>query len=196
MYEVGIAHATRLPEEVILFRSDKDELLFDVANVRVNSYDPDSDPETAINLVATAIGEAIKEVDLKKHLSVKSAAESLDYSCWDILMFTASIGGINSPSMRTMKDTLGNQRHVSAISRLLEIGALKTSYLQITSELLKNLNNQPAEKMLEYQLTPFGSALIDFIASEMGILSPEIQPELENLLKSMEVPPNNNLQPR
>ena len=38
MYEVGLAHATRLPEEVILFRSDSDELLFDVANVRINRY--------------------------------------------------------------------------------------------------------------------------------------------------------------
>jgi hypothetical protein len=32
MYEVGIAHAARLPEEVLLFRSDNDPLLFDMAN--------------------------------------------------------------------------------------------------------------------------------------------------------------------
>ena len=31
MYEVGIAHATRLPEEVILFRSDSDDLIFDIS---------------------------------------------------------------------------------------------------------------------------------------------------------------------
>jgi len=36
LYEVGIAHAVRLAEEVILFRSDNDPLLFDMANVRVN----------------------------------------------------------------------------------------------------------------------------------------------------------------
>jgi hypothetical protein len=73
MYEVGLAHATRLPEEVILFRSDNDELLFDVANVRINSYDPDDDPETVVRLVGGAILEAIKEVDLKKNLAVKAA---------------------------------------------------------------------------------------------------------------------------
>src|SRR5688572_24479525 len=33
MYEVGLAHAVRLPEEVLLFRSDADPLLFDVAQV-------------------------------------------------------------------------------------------------------------------------------------------------------------------
>src|SRR5258708_1529040 len=35
-YEIGIAHATRLPEEVLLFRSDDGAMLFDVANIRVN----------------------------------------------------------------------------------------------------------------------------------------------------------------
>jgi hypothetical protein len=55
MYEVGIAHATRLPEEVLLFRSDRQRLLFDVANVRVNCYDPDNDPETARTVVSSAI---------------------------------------------------------------------------------------------------------------------------------------------
>ena len=33
MYEIGLAHAVRLPEEVLLFRSDSDRLLFDLANV-------------------------------------------------------------------------------------------------------------------------------------------------------------------
>jgi hypothetical protein len=47
MYEVGLAHAVRLPEEVILFRADTDFLLFDVANVRVNTYDPDHDSDSA-----------------------------------------------------------------------------------------------------------------------------------------------------
>src|ERR1035437_373147 len=41
MYEVGIAHAVRMPSEVVLFRSDNHELNFDVTNVRVNYYEPD-----------------------------------------------------------------------------------------------------------------------------------------------------------
>jgi len=69
MYEVGLAHALRLPEEVILFRSDSDPLLFDVANVRVNWYDPDGNPEEARRKVADIIIEALKEVDLKKNLA-------------------------------------------------------------------------------------------------------------------------------
>jgi hypothetical protein len=46
MYEVGLAHAVREPHEVILFRSDDERLLFDMANVRVNRYDPRRQPRT------------------------------------------------------------------------------------------------------------------------------------------------------
>jgi hypothetical protein len=183
MYEVGLAHATRLPEEVILFRSDNDELLFDVANVRINFYDPDDDPETAVRLVGTAIIEAIKEVDLKRNLAVKAAAESLDYACWDILFHAAAINEIDPPSIRTMGQALGNQSRISGISRLLEIGALKTKYRQITPELISELKDQPVEKLLKYQLTNFGIVLINYIVSKMGInMSPGLREKIEKLV--------------
>jgi hypothetical protein len=82
MYEVGIAHAVRLPEEVLLFRSDNKPLLFDVANVRVNHYEPDKDTTTACSLVIDAINEALREVELKKHLAVQATAHALDSVTW------------------------------------------------------------------------------------------------------------------
>ena len=183
MYEVGLAHAIRLPEEVILFRSDNDDLLFDVANVRVNKYDPDNDPKKAIKMIGTTIVEAIKEIDLKKHLSVNAAAESLDFPCWDILLQTAMNGEIEPPPIKTMGQALGNARRISAISRLLELGALKTDYIQITPEMLVEMQqDQPGEKMVKYQLTQFGRALIEHIGSEMGISSPEIKKSIEKYL--------------
>ena len=80
MYEIGIAHAVRLAEEVILFRSDNDPLLFDVANIRINKYDPDATPEVARQQVSDALRSALEEIDLQKHLAVKRAADSLDGS--------------------------------------------------------------------------------------------------------------------
>jgi len=184
MYEVGLAHATRLPEEVILFRSDNDELLFDVANVRINFYDPDNDPETAVRLVGTAIVESIKEIDLKRNLAVKSAAESLDSACWEILFHAASNKEIDPPSIRTMGQALGNQSRILGISRLLQIGALKTKYRQITAELVSELKDQPAEKLLKYQLTNFGAVLINYIISQMGRnISPGLREKIEKLVE-------------
>jgi len=47
MYEVGLAQAVRLPEKVILFRSDEGERPFDISNIRVHQYDPDNNPGQA-----------------------------------------------------------------------------------------------------------------------------------------------------
>ncbi len=60
MYEVGIAHAMRQPQEVVLFRSDKEKLLFDIANIRVNTYDPDGDPKGAGRSVKGALSETLR----------------------------------------------------------------------------------------------------------------------------------------
>ena len=63
LYEVGIAHASRRPEEVVLFRSDKDKLDFDVQGVRVHEYDPDGNPEAARTLVGETVAESLRSVD-------------------------------------------------------------------------------------------------------------------------------------
>ena len=78
MYEIGLAHAVRLPEEVLLFRSDRDALLFDTANVRVNEYNPDEQPEEARRQVKDAIAFAVREIDLRRSLAVRAVVDSLD----------------------------------------------------------------------------------------------------------------------
>jgi hypothetical protein len=171
LYEVGLAHAIRLPEEVILFRSDKDKLIFDITNVRVNSYDPDTDPSTARELVIDSITDALKEVELKRHLSVRRAAESLDYSSWMVLA-EAQHGCVTHPVMRTMGQVIANTSRARAIERLLDLGALKTEYLQVTPELLKSAGDKLAETILGHHTTTFGSAI--FEKGIARILSPEI----------------------
>jgi hypothetical protein len=182
MYEVGLAHAVRLPEEVLLFRSDEDQLLFDVANIRINRYDPDSDPAGAIKLVGYSIIEAIREVDLKKNLAVNSAADSLDFTSWLILLQAAATDGIHPPQMGTMRHIMANTKRLVAIQKLLDIGALKTAYLILSSEFLTRQEDQPAETMLNYRITPFGKALVEHVVNRMGFLSPEIREIFEKLL--------------
>ena len=187
MYEVGLAHAVRLPEEVILFRSDKERLLFDVANIRVNEYDPDHDPDAARQKVSQAIIEAIREVDLRKHLAVQHAADSLDFGCWLILMeAVVAQDTINHPIIRSMGDALSNAGLVNAISRLLALGILTTEYTKITPEDLKQLldNELPQEKMIRYHVSPFGRAVRDVVLERIRISSPAVQQELKELLDS------------
>ena len=88
MYEVGLAHAVRQPQEVILFRSDGERLLFDLSPVRVNSYEPDHDPSHARLALKEAVLDALKDVDVRKSIAVERAANSMDEP--SIIVLTAA----------------------------------------------------------------------------------------------------------
>jgi hypothetical protein len=174
MYEIGLAHSVRLPEEVLIFRSDSDRLLFDVANVRINSYDPDGDPAGARSQVSDAIIESLKELDLKRNLAVKSAAQSLDFNGWWVLSMAAENNGVHQFQTKTVGEALGNAANNAAIVRLLEFRALETDYVKLTPELVKQPDG-PAEQLFKYKATAFGKAILDYAATEMLGTSPEIQ---------------------
>lgn len=182
MYEIGLAHSVRLPEEVLIFRSDSDHLLFDVANVRVNSYDPDGDPDHARSQVTDAIIESLRELDQRRSLAVKSAAESLDFNGWWVLAMAAASGGVGHFQTRTMGQALGNAANNAAIVRLLEFGALETEYVKITPELVSQLDTS-AERLVRYKATAFGHAILKYAATEMVGTSPETQTLLSQILR-------------
>jgi hypothetical protein len=183
LYEVGIAHAVRLPEEVILFRSDNDPLLFDMANVRVNFYQPEEALEDARGVVSDTIVAAVKEIDLHKHLAVKKAAESLDFPSWWLLAEAQAQVGIAHPAMRTFGQALGNASRANAISRLLELGAIKTTYLNVTPELFTKIADSTDTPILTYECTEFGKAVFQEGMARMGLFSPEMQEILEKSIQ-------------
>jgi len=177
MYEVGLAQAVRLPEEVILFRSDDDALLFDTSNIRINRYAPDDTPDQARSQVSDAIIAAIQELDLRRHMAVQKAVESLDFPSWWLLM--KSKDGIAHPEMRTVGQLVGNLERTNAIKRLLELGAIMTSYLKMTPELLNKIGDSTDVPLLKYQCTAFGEAIVREGADRIGLFSPEIRTLLE-----------------
>ncbi len=184
MYEVGIAHAVRLPEEVLLFRSDSDSLLFDVANVRVNHYAPDERPEEAKSLISDSIVAALRELDLRRHLAVGRAAESLDFPSWWLLAETQSGQAVTHPEMRTMGQALGNASRAAAISRLLDLGAIRTSYLTLTPERYAEIKDSSDTHILTYECTEFGVAVFHEGLNRMGVLSPDMMAVLEKEFQS------------
>lgn len=179
MYEVGIAQAIRLPEEVLLFRSDHESLLFDVANVRVNNYSPDEKPEEARTLISDSIVAALRELELRRHLAVGRAAESLDIPSWRLLAETQSGQGVEHPEMTTMRQAVGNAPRAAAISRLLDLGAIRTSYLSLTPRRFEKLKDSTDTPMLTYECTEFGSAIFQESLDRMGLRSPDMRALLE-----------------
>jgi hypothetical protein len=77
MWELGIAHVTRLPDEVIVVRSDSDPSLFDLTQFRAFPYDPGDTVEARRILVSLA-SDRIKAVDQSRSDYVRRCAEALD----------------------------------------------------------------------------------------------------------------------
>jgi hypothetical protein len=164
MYEVGIAHAARLPEEVLLFRSDSEQLSFDLMHVRVNSYDPDNRAEEARRAVVEAITDTLREIDLTRHLAVRAGAESLDESAVQYLS-AAEVGPITNPRWARTRTASEDIRRDGAISRLLQAVMLTSFYPDLlsfkTSDEIDELDDTVG--LFEYQITKFGQAVISYV---------------------------------
>lgn len=153
LYEVGLAHACRLPEEVILLRSDNDQLDFDISGVRVHQYNPDN-LEGSIEIVVNLVVQALKSIDDRKRISVENATKSLDVTMYFLLQ--ESISDIPHPSTRTMREVMSNTERITAINRLLSLGMFETVFKELTPELFQGASNEVAS----YRVTPFGRAVL------------------------------------
>lgn len=162
MYELGVAHASRLPEEVILLRSDSDPLSFDIAPVRVNSYDPDTEPLGARAVVRGLIAGALKEAQAQKLLAVRKGALTLDAVAFGVLGAAATSDGLQPPQLLTARQILGNVHRHGAIQRLIELGAIETIYPRIQLADLQGSPDAPLD--IRYRATPFGLAIMEHIA--------------------------------
>jgi hypothetical protein len=153
MYEVGIAHAVRSPAEVVLFRSDDDPLLFDVANVRVNSYDPDRHALAAVAKLNEALLNGLREVELLRSLTVRQAAERLDVKGWELLnKLSAGPAWIDIELFHTL-----------ALSRLLDAGLVTMEYEKATTDKLKAVPDLNRQHFCRYRLTTLGVMVNNYI---------------------------------
>lgn len=170
-YEIGIAHSMRLPEEVLLFRSDDGSLLFDVASIRVNRYDPDGDPAKARVHVRDAVSEAIREINLTRSLIVENCACRLDSQAWMALMLAQKDGHLLHPVVRTLGQTISGRAREAAITRLLELGLIETDYQIISPDLLKTIKEGgPVEQMFRDRLTNLGRAVLQLCLNHLGLV--------------------------
>lgn len=179
LYEVGLAHAMRLPEEVVLVRSDTQELVFDVMNVRVLQYDPDGAPASAQEIVADAIVQSLRELELARSLTVRRVADSLDVHSWFLLFEMGPGGTLQHPPVRTMGQALGGIARRHALDRLLQIGALRAEITKLTPELLTASGDRPIEELVGYKITELGTAVAEYGIRKLGLHSAEIQRLLE-----------------
>jgi hypothetical protein len=173
MYEIGIAHAVRQPEEVVLFRSDHERLLFDVSTIRVNSYDPEASPAIARASVKDAVTSAMRDVDLSRARAVQNAADSIDHRAVMLLVAALAPAGLLEPALGTMGQVLGALPQIAALSRLLELGLVAATGIAVDpAELARNPAVRPDEilrQKLFYRITEFGRAALAEILRRWGM---------------------------
>ena len=187
LYEVGLAHAARLPEEVVLFRSDQLKLDFDVAGVRVHRYDPDNDEDTARRVVTETVLASLSALNERARLSVRWATERLTQPALFLLLELAPNGRAKHPQSATFRDVVADTQRSNAIELLLELGAVRSELVRFTPELLVEIRENPSQsaQLLEYTTTAFGNSLATHLMTEMGAFSSGVRELVEELLQDV-----------
>jgi hypothetical protein len=151
MYELGLSHAVRHEPEVVVIRSDDEELNFDVAGIQVHRYRRDDLPASRA-LVARLLADARAEIDLTKSLLVERAVDTLDS---DALKYFSDYAGQPFYPRRivTTGDDVLTIAARAALARLQALGILRAA------------RSTNAERPIIFVWTDFGRA----VARRMGI---------------------------
>ena len=146
MDEVGLAHACRHSTEVLLIRSDAEEINFDVAGIRVHTYDR-ADLSGARALFARLVQEARLQVEQSMSIQVQRAVDSLDEHALAYMRSNGAGRGFHAAEVTNMADALFMVNKAAAIARLQALGIVRCDPL--------HPSGKPA-----YYWTEFGRAVI------------------------------------
>jgi hypothetical protein len=127
MYELGLAHSMRLPEEVVVVRcdSEKAEPPFDIAQIRYHRI-PETAMRRAVRQIGTLLRGAERSLDTTRDLIVERTLRSLDpdalrflwvvrkHGTFDLAVFDPDRKGLYGLGPR---DT--TERHLRVLARLL-----------------------------------------------------------------------------
>jgi hypothetical protein len=189
MLEVGWAQLMRVPDEVIVIRSDSDPSIFDLTQFRAFQYDP-ADVAGSRHWLAALAKDRMRAVEQAASDHVSRCASSLDLACMVVLIHAAG-DGISPPVTKNLGQVVGNMATVPAIARLLEMGALTTSFASTKPDMLHLSPADALNKLLRYRVTPFGMAVYRYCLERLGLLAPAIVPLLQKMSQELTVPSGN-----
>src|SRR4029450_13874868 len=116
---------------------------------------------------------SMKELELRRHLAVQQAAERLENHSLHVLMDAAQANGAPHPAGRTKGEILGGSRTLTAIQRLLDVGAISANYPEFTPEILEAIDadekSQNHRFIDRYRATPFGNAILQYVGDRVRL---------------------------
>jgi hypothetical protein len=170
MWELGVAHTMRMPDEVVVIKSDDEATPFDLNQFRAFHYTPRT-ARSARQFVARLLSDRLQTVDQQKAEHVRRAAMSLDAFAWKVVVDALPhADGIPPPRMTTMGEVLAATARTAAISKLLDLGVLSTVFHKQTAESLASLPEEAGpETLISYRLTAFGRAVALHSLAAIGV---------------------------
>jgi hypothetical protein len=149
MYEVGLTHALRQVEEIILVRCDNDEINFDLAGIRVNQYDRKEIQSTKI-LFSRLVADSLRAIDQSKSLQVQRAIDALDIDSLEYLTLFGEEIGFIGPNPQKMGEVLISVSKKASLARLQSLGIIKCV----------PVNNLSIPTIPNFHWTKFGEAVL------------------------------------
>ena len=133
MYEVGLAHASRQATEVHLIRSDDEEIDFDIAGIRIHSYDCDN-LVSARALFSRLLTDALEQIDQSKDLRAQRAVDALDADALEFIRSWGKEPGFHGPDPANMGGVLLSITKSAALSRLQTLGVVRCEPAHISGK--------------------------------------------------------------
>jgi hypothetical protein len=126
MYELGLAHALRPASELVVVRSDTEQINFDIAGIKIQSYDRDDLP-IARQTFARLLGDRLADLNQVKHLKTIQAVESLDADCLNLLASTSQNDFFSVTPAKTMGEVMAeiSSGTKDAVRHLLALGIIR-----------------------------------------------------------------------
>jgi len=156
-YELGIAHAVRQKEEVILISQTIEKIPFDIQHWHIHLYDPQN-IDASIEIIANLILNADKSIDHSRSLLVQREAKKLEQYCFSTLISLDKHRQyeFNEENLKTGdggKTNLDPHFVKMAIYHMLELNIIETNYIA----------NNPGAREYNYKITNKGKAVIEYL---------------------------------
>ncbi len=126
MYELGLAHALRRPQELVVVRSDHEEINFDIAGIKTQNYDS-SDLSSARIYFSQLLKDGFKQIDQIKHLKVAEAVESLDADTYSLMVNHGEGDYFSVTPAMTMRNVMSQTAAGTkdAVRHMLSLGIIR-----------------------------------------------------------------------
>ena len=126
MYELGITHALRYPEETLVLRTDTKPILFDVSNIRIINYNPRNSKESS-SIISEMIKHINQNIDSTKNLVLEKMISMLDEVSLGLLQSKSELDVFSLQDLDKAFTVQVNEiRH--SIRHLLNLGILEVLF--------------------------------------------------------------------